>query len=199
MGDNSKDAPTNARGIPQAPFVDKVEDYVSSRQDVERCLKNFQEMISKYQFMQANTERRAIGLKDKIPDIQKTLDTVLFLKSRGSDDDDVEPFESFFELNDTLYAKAEVAKTDEVYLWLGANVMLAYPIAEAETLLQSKLEAAQSSLANCEEDLDFLREQITTMEVATARVYNWDVGMRRKEKGAEGGSASRQPNDDPNG
>lgn len=32
--------------------------------------------------MQANTERRTLGLKDKIPDIQKTLDTVRFLKSR---------------------------------------------------------------------------------------------------------------------
>ena len=42
-----------------------------------------------------------------------------------------------------------------------ANVMLAYPLAEAETLLDSKLEVAESSLLNCEEDLDFLREQIT--------------------------------------
>jgi len=39
--------------------------------------------------------------------------------------------------------------------------MLAYPIAEAETLLQSKLKTAQDSLQTCEEDLDFLREQIT--------------------------------------
>lgn len=79
--------------------------------------------------------------------------------------------------------------------------MLAYPLPEARALLDSKLEAANASLANCEEDLDFLREQITvgftldhsfcpstadircqTMEVATARVYNWDVGQRRKEK-----------------
>lgn len=51
--------------------------------------------------------------------------------------------------------------TDEVYLWLGASVMLAYPIDEAETLLESKFEAARQNLANCEEDLDFLREQIT--------------------------------------
>lgn len=43
--------------------------------------------------------------------------------------------------------------------------MLAYPISEAETLLNSKLYVAQSSLANCEEDLDFLREQITVSEV----------------------------------
>ena len=68
--------------------------------------------------------------------------------------------------------------------------MLAYPLPEAETLLESKLSAACSSLDNCEEDLDFLREQITTLEVATARVYNWDVAMRRKEK-AEGGEDSR--------
>lgn len=51
--------------------------------------------------------------------------------------------------------------TDEVYLWLGANVMLAYPIDEAEELLEGKLKAAKTSLANCEEDLDFLREQVT--------------------------------------
>lgn len=44
---NRKDvAPTNPRGIPYAPFVDRVEDYVSSRVDVEPTLKNFQEMIS---------------------------------------------------------------------------------------------------------------------------------------------------------
>ncbi len=39
--------------------------------------------------------------------------------------------------------------------------MLSYPIDEAETLLDSKLKAAKLSLSNCEEDLDFLREQIT--------------------------------------
>jgi hypothetical protein len=39
--------------------------------------------------------------------------------------------------------------------------MLSYPIGEAEELLASKLSAAKQSLENCEEDLDFLREQIT--------------------------------------
>lgn len=123
--------------------------------------------------------------------------------------------------------------------------MLSYPIEEAEQLLDSKLKAATQSLQNCEEDLDFLREQITvclqllgtetggglsgkgvrvgggvaiagagadsgigvgggcsglvtylrhlltfmmcqqTMEVAVARVYNWDVVQKRKEKEEE--------------
>jgi len=188
-------APTNPRGIPQAPFVDNVEDYVSNHEQVEITLRNFQEMISKYQFMQANTERRGQGLKEKIPDIQKTLDVVQLLKMRGPD---AEPLETTFELSDTLYAKALVPPPNEVYLWLGANVMLAYPIAEAETLLQSKLKTAQDSLQTCEEDLDFLREQITTMEVATARVYNWDVAQRRKDK-SSGESIEEGKAAEPNG
>jgi len=32
--------------------------------------------------MEQSTQKRALGLKDKIPDIQKTLDTVQFLKSQ---------------------------------------------------------------------------------------------------------------------
>jgi len=171
---SSKDAPTNPRGIPVAPFVDKVEDYISSASttnsgddggsitaEVESTLKSFQEMISKYQFMESNTSRRAAGLKDKIPDIQKTLETVRFLKKRAEAGPDTDPLEAHFELNDTLFAKAEIPQTDEVYLWLGANVMLAYPVDEAETLLVGKLDAAKESLVNCEDDMDFLREQIT--------------------------------------
>lgn len=47
--------------------------------------------------------------------------------------------------------------------------MLSYPIDEAETLLTSKLTAAKTSLSNCEEDLDFLREQITVRQTSTPR------------------------------
>lgn len=39
--------------------------------------------------------------------------------------------------------------------------MLSYTTDEAETLLSSKLATANTSLSHCEEDLDFLREQIT--------------------------------------
>lgn len=77
--------------------------------------------------------------------------------------------------------------------------MLAYPIDEAETLLEAKLSGAQQTLANCEEDLDFLREQITTLEVATARVYNWDVTMKRKEKDESGKAGNGKQKSLPNG
>ncbi|KAK5661743.1 hypothetical protein OQA88_9844 [Cercophora sp. LCS_1] len=133
--------------------------------------------------MEQNLQRRVAGLKDKLPDIQKTLDTVQFLKLRTDESD---PIETTFELNETLHARAEIPPTDEIYLWLGANVMLAYPINEAEALLSTKLKAAKTSLSNCEEDLDFLREQITASRASSiARVYNWDVVQKRKEKEEE--------------
>lgn len=39
--------------------------------------------------------------------------------------------------------------------------MLSYTIEDAEELLVTRLATAKLNLANCEEDLDFLREQIT--------------------------------------
>jgi hypothetical protein len=65
--------------------------------------------------------------------------------------------------------------------------MLSYPLPSAITLLRSKLSLAENSLRTNIEDLEFLREQVTVMEVNTARVYNWDVKRRRerRERGEE--------------
>lgn len=198
---------TNPRGIPVFPFMNNVSDYVKSIEDVESTLQRFQEMTSKYTFMQQNVERRAAGLREKLPEMKNTYETVKFLKmkrkvaleNKDSDDADAlddeleeskynpQEIETTFSLQDTLYAKATIkpAEVDEVYLWLGANVMVAYPLDEAEELLQGKLEKAKESLKAAEEDLEFLRVQITTLEVAIARVHNWDVGEKRRLR-AEG-------------
>lgn len=39
--------------------------------------------------------------------------------------------------------------------------MLAYPVGEACDLLDTKLSGARQKMSDCQEDLDFLREQIT--------------------------------------
>jgi hypothetical protein len=63
--------------------------------------------------------------------------------------------------------------------------MLSYKIPEAIELLRGKMQAATKSLEVTIEDLEFLREQITVMEVNIARVYNWDVKKRREKRVAE--------------
>lgn len=66
--------------------------------------------------------------------------------------------------------------------------MLSYPLADAFTLLTSKLTAATTSLENVKQDLSWLRDQITVTEVNVARVYNWDVKRRRERREAEQGA-----------
>ena len=212
MATTSKEPTTNPRGIPVFPFMNNVSDYVKTIDDVESTLNRFQEMVSKYTFMQQNVERRQLGLKEKLPEMKNTLDTVKFLKrkrkqilerkeeGRDESEDELEEkkssdvLETTFSLQDTLYAKAVVkpAEVDEVYLWLGANVMAAYPLDEAEELLQGKLDKARESLKAADEDLEFLRVQITTLEVAIARVHNWDVGEKRRLR-AEGKLKDLEP------
>lgn len=63
--------------------------------------------------------------------------------------------------------------------------MLSYKIPAAIELLRSKLEAAEANVASLIEDLVFLREQLTMMEVNMARVYNWDVKRRRDRRQEE--------------
>ena len=60
--------------------------------------------------------------------------------------------------------------------------MVEYSVTEAYKLLQDKIAQAEKSTAVVQDDLEFLREQITTMEVNIARVYNWDVKHRRQKK-----------------
>ena len=85
---------TNPRGIPRAPFVEKVEEYVASPEEVPATLRKFDEMLSypfpgrkmlttsKYKFMEVNRIKSLARLRSSIPDMQKTLDTVKFLESR---------------------------------------------------------------------------------------------------------------------
>lgn len=59
--------------------------------------------------------------------------------------------------------------------------MLSYDMDEAIELLTDKLHTARKNLELAQADLDYLRDQITTMEVNTARVHNWDVKRRREQ------------------
>ena len=50
--------------------------------------------------------------------------------------------------------------------------------------LRQQLADAKTALATVIDDMGFLRDQITTTEVNMARVFNWDVKERRKNKDA---------------
>ncbi|ONH69621.1 Prefoldin subunit 3 [Cyberlindnera fabianii] len=174
----------NPRGIPQAPFVEKVDDYVKKPEDFEKVMAMFQERLQQYKYMEQSKKNAAAGFKKKIPEIDDSLKMVELVKKKKEAQ---ESLETNYELNETVYTTAEIEPTDTVLLWLGADVMLEYPLDEAIELLTEKLATAKSNLQISEEDAEFLRENITTMEVNAARLYNWDVERRKNLRLAEEG------------
>ncbi|ELT89016.1 hypothetical protein CAPTEDRAFT_168351 [Capitella teleta] len=164
--------------IPRAIFVEDVESFMKKPEnsDARAVLKTLDEQHNKYKFMDYNLATKRARLLNQIPDIKSSLDIVTHMKSKKAG---AKPLSTQFRLSDNLYVKAKVPPTEKVCLWLGANVMLEYTLEAADELLQKNLTAAAESLEQVEEDLSFIRDQTTTVEVNMARVYNWDV--KRKQ------------------
>lgn len=194
--DRLKTGKTNPRGIPEAKFIENIDDFINPKTctdaDVTNFLNELQMRLEQYKYMEENKRTALANLETKIPDIQNTFTMCKFLKKRTEDEEKREGEGDAgeenddllidYQLNDTIYATAQIPTENckTVSLWLGANVMLEYPIDEAIQMLSERLEKTKASKATTLEDLDYLRVNITTMEVNTARVYNWDV-QRRKE------------------
>ena len=127
--------------------------------------------------MEISLNNKRMRLQSKLEDLSKSVSSIEGLRA--------DPSATFhFELNDTLHTRARLPSPElkTVHLWLGANVMLSYPVEEGLSLLKEKKKEAEEMIKKCEDDLLYLRDQITTMEVNTARVYNLLVQSVKKSK-----------------
>lgn len=175
-------SPSERRGIPAAPFVQDVQTFLSqSGLDASAALASLQDRLQQYKLAEMKLLAQRRDLQAKIPDIKKCLDIVeALIAKQGTGEETVVDFE----LAEGIYSQAHIGETQSVCLWLGANVMLEYSCDEAKTLLKKNLENASVSLQAIIEDSQFLRDQVTVTEVTIARVYNWDVHQRRKQRQA---------------
>eukprot|EP00744_Colponema_vietnamica_P011077 GILI01015590.1.p1 GENE.GILI01015590.1~~GILI01015590.1.p1 ORF type:complete len:215 (-),score=51.56 GILI01015590.1:73-672(-) len=167
------------RGIPSATFIEDLEDFLGD-EDPMKILESLRQLCSKYQFMESSLVRKKQILKEKLPSIRKTLEMVQHLEKQQSSGD--EPLVTNYKLSDNVYAEAKIAGVQSVYLWLGANVMVEYAFDEAKTLLQKNIDGAVASIQTHEDDINFLRDQITTSEVNIARVHNHIVTLQKAGK-----------------
>jgi len=105
------------------------------------------------------------------------------LKSkREKQEEEGATFDTYFNLSDQVYAQARVNPSGQCCIWLGANVMVEYTYEEAETMLNANLETAKKKLEDADEDLSYVKDQLTTTEVNMSRTYNYEVQQRRNSK-----------------
>lgn len=117
----------------------------------DKVLRRLDEQHSKYKLMEYNIGARRRKLKIQIPDLAKSLEMIDVLRHQTDDK------ETRFLLSEQVFLKTIVPPTKLVSLWLGANVMLEYPLDDAEVLLKQNMESAELNLRCLEHDQDFLR------------------------------------------
>lgn len=187
---SSSDAAVSTKDeIPAAIFVEDIESFMKKEGTAEAALEKLQRLYSAFKFIEQRLTQKKMKLKMKLPEIEKTYNSLMQMEAQSKLG---EPLTTHYELAQSIFAKAtiNVQENDKVCLWLGANVMLEYPRAEAITLLKQQFDDAKTALATTIDDMGFLRDQITTTEVNMARVFNWDVKNRRKVKDTEAAEVS---------
>ena len=173
----------NSRSVPTINFIESVEDWID-KFTAEKLLSYINQYLNKYKFMEAQIVKSNEGLNIKIPDIEKCLETIEYLEKKEKD----KPVKVDYMVSNNLWAKAEITSPDSVFLWLGANVMCEYKMDEAKTLLNQNLQNAKNQIKKNNEDLEFIKDQMTVCEVNLARIYNETVrrnAIAKKKQAAE--------------
>ena len=163
----------NMRKIPKAIFIENTEAWVD-KYGSDPIIAQMNTLYQKYKFMEAQLVRGRDSLKVKLPDIKKTLEAVQLLQDKAKEDEEEKrQLQTNFLIADNIWAKATIPNdTGKVGLWLGANVMVEYSFDEAIVILEKNLSNAQTRLGSTDDDINYLKDQITTTEVNIARIYN---------------------------
>jgi len=176
-------AQPNERGIPTVLFIDDVQKFLAQNNtSAEVVVGAFTELLQKYKVLEQSLTRQKHSLKTKIPEIENTLDLIRMLKQKQESGEEMK---THYPLADVIHTRATVKCDGTVCLWLGANVMIEYTYDEAIDMLEKNFEKSQAKLVETNEDIDHLKNQSITVEVNLARVFNYDVKIRRSQKEAQ--------------
>ncbi|KAJ1418478.1 Prefoldin subunit-domain-containing protein [Ochromonadaceae sp. CCMP2298] len=172
----------NPRGIPASTFIEDVELFLGDV-SVESALGAFNELYSKYKYMESSFERSKNVYKSKIPEIEQTLELIKLMIHKKEEDEEMI---TNYNLCDTIYAAARVdIASEKVYLWVGASTMVEYGYAEALALLENQLVQSHAKIEELQEDLYHLRGNSITVEVNMARLFNHSVKLKKAREAAQ--------------
>ena len=107
-----------------------------SGKTVEDALSELQRKYSRYKLIERDLQEQRIRYSTKLPDVQRSLEAVEMLCEKRDGENAAEETLVKYQLTEATFADASVTSPESVYLWLGANVMLEYPLDEAKAPLE---------------------------------------------------------------
>ena len=128
------DAPAESkRGIPHMAVVEDIEAFLKKEGDesAEDAVARMREAYQKYKYVEKNISAQRERMADKLPEYEQNLAMIEMLLERKEKE---APFDTHYMLAEYAWTKARVEKPEFVSVWLGANVMVEYPLEEARAL-----------------------------------------------------------------
>eukprot|EP01023_Acetabularia_acetabulum_P037263 TRINITY_DN352_c0_g2_i1.p2 TRINITY_DN352_c0_g2~~TRINITY_DN352_c0_g2_i1.p2 ORF type:complete len:177 (-),score=17.19 TRINITY_DN352_c0_g2_i1:1341-1871(-) len=165
--------------INKAVYIEDIETYLGGR-SVDSVIQQINDNYEYLKLYENKLLQRRVVLQTKLPDLQKALNIVQHLIDQK---DKSEEMVVDYALADHVFSQARIKDAKTVNLWLGANVMLEYPLEEAKQVLESNSQNCRTSLDSNRKELDRVKDAITTSEVNIARIHNFGVEKKKKPTG----------------
>lgn len=159
-------------------FIEDVAAFMQGR-TADAVIQELNDRYRQYKMLESQFLQKKIRLHGKLPELQKAVTIVNTLIDKAEKEEELVVD---FELSDQVFAKSRVQGLTSLNLWLGAGVMVEYPLDEAKQLLETNLSNCKANIKTNSSNIDFIKDCITVTEVSIARVYNYDVERRRNAK-----------------
>ena len=138
--------------------------------------------VSKYKLMESQLVKQKMNKVDQQGEMSKNIQVCRYLAKKRQEG--AGAIETQFEVADQLYAQGSIEEFSTVAIWLGANVMMEFPIDEAIDFLEKRTLIAKDKIAALQGDIDFTRRQINIVEVNRSRVFNAGVKVKKAREQA---------------
>ena len=167
------------RQIRKAQVLENVDQYLANKKkSLEDLQEEERENFRRYKLLESSALQQKAKIDENLQDYRKSLEAMQMLAEHK--EKQAESLEITYKLDENLYSKAVISDMDRVCVWLGANVMVEYGLDEARQLLTTHLAEIERTNKDTDEELDFLRDQITTTEVNLANLFNFGVQTRKR-------------------
>lgn len=161
-------------------FIDDVAAFMRGK-SADTVIQDLNDRYRQYKMLETQFLQKKVRLVSKLPELQKAVAIVNTLLDKLEAEQEMVVD---FELADQVWSRSKVVGLTSLNLWLGAGVMVEYPLDEAKHLLETNLSNCKANLKTNASNIEFIKDCITVTEVSIARVYNYDVERRKKEKEA---------------
>lgn len=159
--------------LPTAVFIESMEGFCRDY-GLDNVAEAVTSAYNRFKFTESQFQKYKASMAGKLPEIEKAIELIGHLKTARD-----EAVRTKFMLTEGVFIEAVSEERDVVYLWLGANTMVEYSYDEALALLTRNYENAKRNVDTYAADLEFIKDQITMIEVNLARLHNYKVKVNK--------------------